>query len=136
MLIKDQKTRLDIPHEDGQWVEIRRLSWRELDKAREAQQVRAMSAMKSMGGDVLEALRGAQSDGARDARQQSPQLVYDRATVLHAGLVAWSYDEKVTPEHIDQLDPVTADWLFRQIVEQHAESDETKKKDSPPSTAH
>lgn len=133
MLLKDTKQRLDIPHEDGQWIEIRRLAWRELEEARMAQQQRAMTMMRSMGADVLESLRSAETPAG--ARERRPDQLYDRGTVLHAGITAWSYDEPVTADNVDALDEATADWAFRQIVGQHEESDETKKKGSSDSTA-
>lgn len=105
-------TRVDIPHEPGQWLEIRRLSWRELDRASDAETETQLARIKAMGGDVFAAIQRQ----AGEQKEKPKAASYDRAAVLRKGIVRWSYDEKVAPDNIDMLDEETAAWAVEQIL--------------------
>jgi len=74
-LIKDQKTRYDIPHEEGQWIELR-------------------------------PLRNSDLIGIDDDDPYASMIA-----TLEKIIVAWSYDEPVTPETVRLLDMRTTNWL-------------------------
>jgi len=83
--------KLDVPGEEGQWVEIRPLSTRVM------RDVEA-GARETAGEDAV-AYGYAVADG-----------------LLVAGVVAWSYDAPVNTENVADLDMATAMWLVEQIV--------------------
>lgn len=103
--------RVEIPHEPGEWLEIKRLSWRQLEASAEAQTNALLSRMKSLGGDMVKAMRGLAGE-----QEQKPGAKYDRGNVLNCGIVRWSYGEEVTPANIDALDEETAEWAFEEIL--------------------
>ena len=109
MLITDQKERLDIPHEPSEWLEIRPLPWRDLDRARS---VNTDAAVERAGKLPAEVIRD-----ARDEDRQTPvENQYDQAVVLKAGIVGWSYEMGFAADKTDFLDATTADWAFKEIL--------------------
>lgn len=122
--------RRDIPHEPGEWMEFRKLSWKQLQDAREARQEAVFGKVKQMGSEVMGALPKTcrrcgeeKHDGPcppaeqrADASAADPTNEYDRDTLLHAGIVQWSYEEGVTDATIDELDEPTAAWAHAEIV--------------------
>ncbi len=102
-----------IPHEPGEWMKFRALSWRDLQAAREAHMARALRQVAGLLPQALEVLQ-----------DQSVQLgasvdQFDRAVMLRSGIAAWSYGDPVSPEAVDRLDPRTADWAFAEIVQRN-----------------
>jgi hypothetical protein len=92
-LITDRnKVRLDVPDEEGQWIEVRPLR----------------------SGDVF-------GSSTTDERALTFEL-------LQHVIVAWSYEEPVTPEHVACLDLKTAKWLVERIGESSGlRSDDERK---------
>lgn len=96
---------LEVPDDEGQSITIQKLTGRAVERAQ------AVAAEKTISGrgfaaKVAQALEAAKdgSEMALDAMLRDPLNGYDRATVLHAGIVGWSYDVPCTAEFIDQLD--------------------------------
>lgn len=123
MLVGTNTRWVEIPHEPGEWMELRALTWRQLKAAKAARQTEVLQSVRTLGGDLL-----------RDLQQMSqgtaggdPLAEYDQATVLIAGIAAWSYAEAVSPAAIDQLDPATADWALRELVGLTPQGEEAKK---------
>ena len=117
MLIGQTFTKLDIPHEPGEWVEVRKLNHKTLARAAQVRSEQGISSMKSLGGELLTALRQAKEEV--ETAIKSPEVsveAYDRDLVLQAGVVRWSYTAPPTPETLGELDEVTARWLHREIV--------------------
>lgn len=110
-LVTDIVRRVDIPHETGEWMELKRLSWRQLEKAEEIQSDSLLPKMKKMGGDIINAL---QEVGKK--QEQDLTAKYDKGAVLGWGIVSWSYDAEVNEGNIDALDEKTANWAFREIL--------------------
>lgn len=126
--------RLEVPGEPDQWIEIRKLSWHDLKKAREARQDNVLGTLRTMGGDVVKSLPGRcrecgeeKHDGdcpppeeRKDASAADPTNEYDQETILHAGVVSWSYEPALTKENriarINGLDEPTGKWLHEQLV--------------------
>ena len=123
--------RVEIPHEPGQWVEIRQLSKRQKEKAADAKTEVALLKAKAMGPELMASLQNAQPT----AIVRDPGLdAYDWVTVLGFGIAAWSYAESVTVENIEALDETTADWAFKTIQAfSGPPTEDERKNDSPPS---
>lgn len=127
--------RWEIPHEPGQHMTLRPLSWWHKQKASDAQTDSVIARVKTMGTDVMKELRGAESRSDVQAAQADPLGSYDRALVLEFGIVEWSYEEKLSPEAIKDLDDKTAEEAARRIlVISSALDEEARKNGSSPST--
>ncbi len=111
MLISNQAQRVDIPHEPGEWMEIKKLSWRQLVLAADIQTDETISRLKKIGGDLFKSLKSEQTKQEAD-----PALQYDRGFVLEAGISKWSYEAEVNKENIEKLDEETAKWAFEAIT--------------------
>lgn len=112
MLTSKQVKRLAIPHEDGEWIDIRIPGWKKLEEAERVLQQAWLANAKLMGGEVMKALPEKQAEADKD-----PRARYDWGTLLRSAVVAWSYDEKITPQNVEDLDPRTARWLVGEIVQ-------------------
>lgn len=122
MLVGTNTRRVEIPHEPGEWLELRQLTWRQLKAAKAARQMEVLQSVRTLGGDLLRELQ----QMSQGAAAGDPLAEYDQATVLIAGIAAWSYAEAVSPEAIDQLDPATADWALRELVGLTPQGEEAK----------
>lgn len=120
--------RLDIPHEPGEWMMIRKLSWRQLQTASDARTASVMQTVKAMGGEVLRELQGAREREDVQTAAADPLTGYDLGDLLRAGIEAWSYSMSVNRESIDALDDETARWAGRAILDFNAprQGDERK----------
>lgn len=119
--------REDIPHEPGQWMELRALTWPELEKAKKVKQSGVFADLGEIGPDTLKQLQGLTSEVVSDALAD-PMASLDVLTVLTAGILRWSYGAEVTIANIERLDSETARWAASQIVQ--APSDEQRKNSS------
>tara|TARA_R110000824_G_scaffold125560_2_gene284728 strand:- start:446 stop:862 length:417 start_codon:yes stop_codon:yes gene_type:complete len=138
MLVSKIVEKLDVPHEVGQWVEIRNLSWKSMEEAVNNKQERDIGQVKRMGGDVFEAImRSSNKDedktgdeGADKKARGGTFESYDMETLLRKAVISWSYDGKPTVERIQDLDAKTAKWLAREIYERNKpETEEDSKND-------
>lgn len=120
MLTRNVTTTRDIPNEQGHTMTFRQLGWRQLAEAEEARSATVLKNLKNMGVEMLTGLqnmnRAEVSADAAAVIADDPLAKYDQATVLYAGLSAWTYPEKLTRENIDTLDPVTAKWAATEII--------------------
>lgn len=117
--------RVDIPHEPGEWMELKRLSWRQKELATDVASKEGLDRMKSLSGDLLKALRELGKE-----QEQKLESKYDRGIVLECGIARWSYDAKVTKENIGALDEETAEWAFREILQLNAPRTEEEQKNA------
>lgn len=108
---------VNIPNEDHSAV-IRKLSHTQLKTAAKARQSEGVGFMREMGGELLKALRDADTDKIKKIQdaQEADVTNYDRDTLLKLGLVSWTYEPKL-PEGTDQLDEPTAKFLAEQIFQ-------------------
>lgn len=107
--------RIELPHEPGEWIDVRKLS---------ARQVRAVKA----------AGVGAVPLGEDDADEAQGMAMMD--AYCQEAIVAWSYREDgeplpVTPENVADLDLETESYLFETALQLQKESAEAKKSASP-----
>lgn len=123
--------REDIPHEPGQWMELRALTWPELEKAKKIKQSATFADLGEIGPDTLKQLQGLSTDAVSEALTD-PLASLDVLTVLTAGVLRWSYGADVTVANIERLDSETAQWAAKQIVQ--APNAEQRKNSSNGST--
>ena len=137
MLVGNVVEKLDIPHEPGEWVEVRKLNHKTLARAAALRSEAGIASMKSVGAELLAVIRQAKDDiqGALKAQAVSADT-YDRDIVLQGGVVRWSYAAQVTKESLDDLEEATAKWMAHEIVTRSvaAPSPETVGNVTPPST--
>ena len=121
MLTAGDTQRLEIPHEPGQWIEVRRLSWSRLDAARAAYLSKAVKKAKATGGldanlrSLCAGCRQVKHDGAclppeerADQSERSATYDYDDETLLQLAIAGWSYDKPVSAAAVADLSARTA----------------------------
>lgn len=109
--------RLDsLPGAPGAWVVVRKLGWKALRTAQEAQQQQAYALLSQLPKETLEAAGSVTADQIA-AFKRDPAAKYDRAALLLAGIVSWSLEAAITPETIDDLEEPVAACLAAAIVE-------------------
>ena len=115
MLIdRNQLERLSVPHELGEWVDIRALTGAEMDRASDVMTEKALKQF----GDSLEAIMNVSSKKT-EATTQNRKQGYDPTTLLNCAVAAWSYHLPVSRDSIELLDAITREWLWEQIVERN-----------------
>jgi hypothetical protein len=115
---------VDLPApDDGQTVVIRKLSYRKMQAAAAAQQEKGIGFMKSLGAELMTALRDADADKLEKLEKVQAATVssYDRDTLLEKGIVSWSFDPALDDsnrtEVIGELDEPTAQFIAEAIFE-------------------
>lgn len=121
MLVTGSERR-DIPHEPGEWMELKRLNAKKLQKARDAQTSSSMDTMqatmaKEGGAEFVAALQkaAAASQEAR-AKSSDPLADFHRWKLCEYGIKSWSYDAEVTVANIEEFDETTLNWACREIL--------------------
>jgi hypothetical protein len=112
---------LSIPFDAPHTVTIQKLSGRHLQQAIEANQMASVEALKRMGGAEFQRELAALGDSAATAaliakRQADPLATYDRTIMLQHGIKAWTYEEPITPETIDDLSEEAAEFMAMAIL--------------------
>jgi hypothetical protein len=123
LVIGHTKT-LDLPSpDDGQSVVIRKLSYRKMQAAAATQQEKGIGFMKSLGAELMTALREADADKLNkiEAVQAATLSSYDRDILLEKGIVSWSFepalDDSNRSEVIGELDEPTAHFIAEAVFE-------------------
>ena len=122
-LVIGQTTTVKLPSDPGESAIIRKLSHRKLADAAAAQQREGIGFMREVGGELMKALRDADSDKIdRIQRAQEANLSnYHRDTLLEKGVVSWTLDPAITDsnrvEVLGELDEPTAAFLAQAIIE-------------------
>lgn len=117
--------RIHLPNEEG-WIDIRMPSLAILDAARAAASQKAFATMSGIDPSVLAGLRSVSDETI--AKEQA----YDWQTLLRACILAWSYEEPITPENIAELTEDVVTLLLAELFP--VESKEDRKKGSVVST--
>lgn len=110
-LVTNITKRVDIPHEPDQWMEFKKLNWKQLEHASDISTDASMVKMKQIGGDLLKVF----TESVKE-QQADPSKKYDRDYILQKGISKWSYDAEVKPDNISDLDEETAAWAFKEII--------------------
>ncbi len=133
MLTGNRTRRVDIPDEEGQWVELRELSGRQLRKIKKVKFKDTIQDSREMGGELMAAIAGVKQEDLK-ASAKDALAEYDMDELLEAGIVVWSYVDDdgnpvaVNSDNIGQLDQKTEKFIAMQLV--GAEEEEDQKKDS------
>jgi len=120
MLVTREPIRREIPHEEGAWIDFCKLSWKQLDIARKEGMKENAEKAKLFGVEWIKALT---SDGGEDkarkiaAAQEWDSSNFGTAALLEFGIVAWSFEQDVSGNNIDDLDGATASWAKQEIVD-------------------
>ena len=103
-----------IPHEAGEYMRIRALTWGEVKEARGVMtDATSKTAQELMSHLSPEAIAGLKNE-SRSTRED-PVTTFDRGVVLRYAIVSWSYDQPIEAG-LDNLDEKTAKWAFDTAV--------------------
>lgn len=131
LIDRTQGRRIDIPHEPGEWLSVRRLTWEEIASAKSIKQSQTFRDITVIGSEAMKQLEGMTSESIAQALAD-PLAQLDIGTVLTHGVVGWSYSADVTPENVKLLDEATAKFAALEIVQ--PQSEEQRKNGSSVST--
>jgi len=114
-----------LPFDEPHTVTIQKLSGHAVSVVKEQARVATTSAslelMQAIGGAAAaEMAAGITRSAASAALEQRPverDQLYHRPTVLAKGVKAWTYDEPITPERLNDLDEQASDFLFHAILD-------------------
>ena len=135
MLIDDiEPIRRDVPHEPGQWIAIRPLSWKQLRTARKERSREVKKELNDLGAHVLAAYaKGGDQERAakkiiRDMKYDEDQ--FDTQVLLSFGIVEWGYEKELNEDSIGKLDERTAAWAKDEILDLTRPPSEVEEKNS------
>jgi len=87
---------IPLPFDEGQWMQVRKLTGRECDAAQEAHRGNlASGSPRSWAATFRRMLEQGASDPAVLKAIADPLTGYDRFALIRGGLVAWSYPQSV-----------------------------------------
>jgi hypothetical protein len=116
--------RRDIPHEPGQWMDLRKPSNKACRQARKIVSSEFRERIQQLGADLFRVIRDGEVAAASEAPVVKPEDAdryapeqFDRDTLLASAIKAWSYAAPVTAETIADLDETTARWAHETVVE-------------------
>ena len=120
-LLDSTPIRRAIPHEPGEWLEIRRLPWSTLREARKELAASQREEMKALGAEFISAIstgrdQDEQRIRAKLAARQWDFDQFEQRVLLTKGIVGWSYAPPVDADAIDTLDAQTAEWAANEIL--------------------
>ena len=135
---------LKVPGDPDQTITIRMLAPESLEQAAKLQQRKVMQDVREMGGmAILKEFEDLKTAGT-EARASDPLLQFDRVTLLEKGIIAWTYEPKVSRATCTDLTEEVAEFVARAILRLAkpslfvtAEEAEAEKKDAAaPSIVH
>jgi len=121
---------LDIPFDLPHTVTIQKLAGRHLAKAHQAYMAGLFSEVQERGGAKvqkdMQQLFGGDAEQTDEEKAEAKTQIekvkndplngYDKYTLVQAGVKAWSYDVKVSPEAIDDLDDDAVTFFATEIM--------------------
>lgn len=121
---------LDLPHEEGAWIKVRKPSALVLREARSV----AHAAWKESLADyssvdpallakIVETRVQDTNGNGKEPEPVDPLTGYDDMTLVRACVIEWSYDVPVTPDTIAELDEETILFVARSLVPKADEAD-------------
>ena len=106
-----------LPMDVPQTVTIRKLTGKEIEAAQVAHRGSILTDnAKAWGGAFRRMLEKGANDPEVLKALADPLTGYDRFVVLKAGLVGWSYGEKVDPAQVNDLDDESVDFIATEIL--------------------
>jgi len=133
MLVSKEPVRVDVPHEDGAWFDLLKLSWTQIRRARKAATLDSAETAKAFGAELMKALSSDTNGEDKALRliksQQYDESMFDTEQLLLDGVKAWSYEGDVTSDALSGLDEKTAVWAKQAIIDltKPPSEDEVKK---------
>jgi len=139
-----QKT-IPIPGDPSHTVTIQKLPRRHFIRAEKAQQATVTADLREQFGDdwqeEVQKFKTNRQAPEVEKASKDPLLKFDVPTLLKYGVKAWTYEDAITDEALDDLDKDTAEHLAREVLRlsapklfEEADGDE-RKNDSDSSTA-
>lgn len=128
--------RLDVPDEEGEWFEVRLLSWKDLQACRRASEDKQKAHIRGMDPQLFLALAQIERDTpqavdqAREANKADVTLDYDPEELVRRSVVGWSYQRHFQPSLMDKLTEPTFVWLYGAILAMYRGDDAQRKADS------
>ena len=122
-LVIGQTLTVELPDDLGESAVIRKLSHRKLSEAAAAQQSQGIGFMREIGGELMQALRNADSEKIDKIQKQQEANVsnYHRDTLLEKGVVSWTLVPAISDMNrvdiIGELDEPTAAFLASAIFD-------------------
>lgn len=104
-LVIGTQHRVTVPHEPGEWVDIRKLSGIEMDQAAQEHVTQTMKRFEGL--DLSKIPQPSATEVA------SRPTEYHAEFVLHAAVTGWSYSDDVD---VTQLDASTWSWLLGVVL--------------------
>ena len=132
MFVNREPHRREVPHENGAWIDICKLSWTQLADARKAGLKENAERMKLFGAEWISALLQGRKEEAEkivDEQKWDPSA-FGTGVLLELGIVAWSYEEKIIPDNIANVDEPTIDWVKQEIIDLNKPPSEEEEKNS------
>ncbi len=106
---------LDVPGDPDQTITIRMLAPEHLEAAAKSQQRKVMHDLREMGGmAILKEFETLKTTG--DVRAADPMLLFDRVTLLEKGIIAWSYEQKISRATCADLTEEVAEYVGREAL--------------------
>ena len=118
MLIGTNTRKIDLPHEEGQWIEVQDLPRKVIE---ESKRLKMTALMDAFAGN-MDAFMGQTID--RDVRVTVES--YDIDYILEFAVKGWSYDDDFSVKAIAQLDQKTAEYVVNDLLGIEVEGDEVK----------
>lgn len=125
--------RIDVPDEDGQWFEVRLLSWKELQACRREAQRKYMQNMNEVGPQFIKMMAELEKEApqavesARAANEADDTSEYDPEELVRRSVCGWSYPRHFQPALLDKLTEATFTWLYGEIVKLYRGDDAQRK---------
>ena len=120
---------VEIPHEPGEWMRFKMLSGKTLERSREVRFSRLAEMYSHVGKREREEVE-TEPEAEAEAKVETPEerlAGHDVDTVLRAGIAAWSYPDRLTPQAIDELDDATRKWAAAKILTLTDENEADRK---------
>ena len=111
--------RLDVPWEEGAWIEVRELNWWQLEQARKARSREQVDEAKHYGAELIKAFSSGDTAKVRQVSQAMQYDVsqFDPTTLMRAAVVSWSYAPDLKQDNATtKLHAGTMTWLVGEIV--------------------
>lgn len=109
---------LEIPNSGGKSITIRKLGFKQLERARDAVVERAGRQLAAMGGaEAFGKISTAADQAGVQEEAPDPAKKYDQFQLIVMGVVRWPDGLKPSAQALEGLDAEFADWLAREIYE-------------------
>lgn len=125
--------RIEVPDEDGQWFEVRLLSWKDLQACRREAQRKFAANLREVDPAYIKMLKELEDagskavDDARAANEEDAASEYDPEELVRRSVCGWSYQRHFQPSLLEKLTEATFTWLYGEIVKLYRGDDAQRK---------